>query len=40
MADKVRAVDYYNVRMPDKPGAGAGILALFRSKKPRPKLKT
>ncbi len=33
MADKVRAVDYYHVRMPDKPGAGAGILSLFRKER-------
>ena len=33
MADRVRAVDYYHIRMPDKPGAGAGILALFRKER-------
>ncbi len=33
MADRVRAVDYYHVRTPDKPGAGAKILALFRKER-------
>ncbi|MEE9275599.1 MAG: ACT domain-containing protein [bacterium] len=30
MAESIRAVDYYYVSSPDKPGAGAGVLGALR----------
>lgn len=33
MADRVREVDYYAVKMADKPGGGADVLALFRKER-------
>lgn len=33
MVDRVRTVDYYNVRTADRPGAGAAILDHFRKER-------
>ncbi len=33
MTDRVRAVNYYHVRMPDRPGVGSEILSFFRKER-------
>lgn len=33
MADRIRKVDYYALRTPDKPGAGAEVLTVFKKER-------